>query len=468
MVTTRQMPRLDRIAARGVEFTAHHAVFPTVTRVNAATFVTGVLPARHGLLGNTIYIPSVDPVKTIDTADHEALLGVAARDQSLLTAPTLGQILARAGRRLLVVSSGSSGSALLLSPTPDAGVILHTEFARPDEWRAKSVAMLGPTPAAGLPNAARNRYATDLLLRIGLPEVRPDVVFVWYSDPDTTAHARGLDDPATRESLTLVDGEIGRIEDWLRDQGRLDTTNLIVTSDHGFSTHTGGFDLPGIVKPFVRKLPDGTPDIVTAGGAVHLRGAPDEARLTAIVEALQKQPAVGAIFTRGRAPGDLAGHVMGTLSFDVIGWAHRRAGQNPRLGGLDRWNGTGERRQHHRLGPRRPRQHQPVRGEEHAAGGRARLPRGVGEHDGHRQRRHHADPVAPRRARPRRPADSTGASSARGCAAGKVPCRDATAGGTVVPSRDGAYTVEAHFTTVDGVRYFDSATATRRPAASPR
>ncbi len=71
-------------------------MFPTVTRVNAATFVTGVLPARHGLLGNTIYIPSVDPVKTIDTADHEALLGVAARDRSLLAAPTLGQMLAAA------------------------------------------------------------------------------------------------------------------------------------------------------------------------------------------------------------------------------------------------------------------------------------------------------------------------------------------------------------------------------------
>ena len=328
MVTARQMPRLDRIARRGVEFTAHHAVFPTVTRVNAATFVTGVLPVRHGLLGNTIYIPSVDPVKTIDTADHEALLQVASRDRALLAAPTLGQILARAGKRLLVVSSGSPGSALLLSPTPDAGVILQTEFARPDEWRAKSVAMLGPTPAAGLPNVARNRYATDLLLRIGLPEVRPDVVFVWSSDPDTTAHARGLDDPATRESLQLVDGEIGRIEDWLRDQGRLETTNLIVTSDHGFSAHTGGFDLAGIVRPFIRKLPDGTPDIVIAGGAVHLRGQPDDARMTAIVEALQKQPAVGAIFTRGKTPGDLAGQVMGTLSFDVIGWAHRRAARS--------------------------------------------------------------------------------------------------------------------------------------------
>ena len=97
-----------RLASRGVRFTAHHAVYPTVTRVNAATFVTGVLPARHGLLGNSIYIPSVDPVRPIDTADHEALLKVAAAEGQLLTAPTLGQMLATAGKRLLVVSSGSS------------------------------------------------------------------------------------------------------------------------------------------------------------------------------------------------------------------------------------------------------------------------------------------------------------------------------------------------------------------------
>ena len=206
-------------------------------------------------------------------------------------------MLATAGKRLLVVSSGSSGSALLLSPTDDAGVILHTEFARPAAWRDKAVAMLGPTPAAALPNAARNRYATDLLLRIGFPEVRPDVVFLWYSDPDTTAHARGLDAAETRASLTAVDAEIGRVEDWLRAQGRLEATNLIVTSDHGFSTHTGGFDLPALVTPFVRAMPDGTPDIVTAGGAVHFRGDIDPGRVATLVDALQRHPAVGAIFT---------------------------------------------------------------------------------------------------------------------------------------------------------------------------
>lgn len=317
-VTPAGMPRLHALASRGVRFTRHHAVFPTVTRVNAATFVTGVLPSRHGLLGNSIYIPSADPLRPIDTADHEALLKVAATDGQLLTAPTLGQMLAKAGKRLLVVSSGSSGSALLLSPTDDAGTVLHTEFARPASWRAKSVALLGPTPAAGLPNAARNRYATDLLLRIGLPEVRPDVVFVWYSDPDTTAHARGLDAPETRAALAAVDVEIGRVEDWLRAEGRLAATNLLVTSDHGFVTHTGGFDLAALVKPFVRTLSNGTPDIVVAGGAIHFRTPPDDARLAALVTALQRSPAVGAIFTR-------RGPVRGTLAFDLIGWGHPRA-----------------------------------------------------------------------------------------------------------------------------------------------
>jgi arylsulfatase A-like enzyme len=325
-VTPVQMPRLHALATRGVRFTAHHAVFPTVTRVNAATFVTGVMPARHGLLGNSIYIPSADPVRPIDTADHEALLTVARTEGALLTAPTIGQMLAKAGQRFLVVSSGSSGSALLLSPTDDAGVILHTEFARPDSWHAKATALLGPTPMAGLPNAARNRYATDLLLRIGFPEVRPDVVFVWYSDPDTTAHALGLGDARTAASLTAVDGEIGRIEDWLSAQGLLAATNILVTSDHGFVTHTGGFDLPALVKPFIRPMPDGTPDIVVAGGAIHVRAVADEARLAKIVEVLQQAPAVGAIFTRypDRA---LRAFNRGTLSFDHIGWDHPRAGE---------------------------------------------------------------------------------------------------------------------------------------------
>src|SRR6266487_3848737 len=59
-VTPALMPRLARLGQRGIVFTAHHSVFPTVTRVNASSMVTGAYPETHGLLGNTIYIPPVN------------------------------------------------------------------------------------------------------------------------------------------------------------------------------------------------------------------------------------------------------------------------------------------------------------------------------------------------------------------------------------------------------------------------
>ena len=41
-VTAEVMPRLTAIGRRGIVFNAHHSVFPTVTRVNASSMVTGV------------------------------------------------------------------------------------------------------------------------------------------------------------------------------------------------------------------------------------------------------------------------------------------------------------------------------------------------------------------------------------------------------------------------------------------
>ena len=327
-VTPTVMPRLVRLGERGTVFREHHAVFPTVTRVNAPSFVTGAYPETHGLMGNTIYIPSVSATKSLGTGDRENLEAVERADGKLLTAPALGEILERAGKKLLVVSSGSSGSALLLNHLAPrtGGAIVHTEFARPPELSARVAGKLGPPPPAGLPNAARNRHAVDAYLMFGLDDPRPDVTFMWLSDPDTTAHARGMEAAVTRESLALVDAEIGRVEDAIQAKGLSARTNVIVTSDHGFSTHQGGFNLATVLEPFVRKLPDGSPDIVTAEGAIYLRGSRDAARVGAIVDALQRTPAIGAIFTRPRATGEAEGVVPGTLSFDVARWNHARAG----------------------------------------------------------------------------------------------------------------------------------------------
>lgn len=332
-VTTELMPRLVRLGQRGIVFNAHHSVFPTVTRVNAASFATGTYPETHGLLGNAVYVPSVNATRSLDTGARENLEAIARADAPLLTAPSLGEILQRAGKKLLAVGSGTSGAAFLLNHTVASGAIIHHEFTRPAGLGAHVIEKLGPPPAHATPNAAQNRRAVDAYLTIGLDEIHPDVTLMWISDPDTTAHSHGIGAPATRDALKLVDAEIGRIEDTLQSRGQLARTNLIVISDHGFTTHTGTLRLEALVDPFVRTMPDGSRDIAVAEGAIYLRAeGNDVARVAAIVAALQRRPEVGAIFTRPPArsgpegPRGPGGVVPGTLSFDVARWNHARAG----------------------------------------------------------------------------------------------------------------------------------------------
>ena len=326
-VTPDVMPRLARVGERGIVFTAHHSVFPTVTRVNGSSLVTGSYPETHGLLGNSVYIPAVSPTRVLDTGAREDLEAVERAAGHVLTAPSLGELLEGAGKRLAGFSSGSTGSAYLLNQAARNRAIVHNDYALPEDLADRVLKRLGPAPAHATPNIAQHRRAIDAYLAFGVDDLRADAAIIWLNDPDTTAHAKGIGSPTTREALAGVDAEIGRLEDALRARGVLERTNILVTSDHGFSTHTGGFQLRGLLEPFVQKMPDGSPDIVVAEGAIHFRGNPDHARVTRVVAALQEHAEVGAIFTRPRPGGGAEGIVPGTLSFDVARWNHARAGE---------------------------------------------------------------------------------------------------------------------------------------------
>jgi hypothetical protein len=325
-VTPARMPRLVRLGQRGVVFTAHHSVFPTVTRVNASSMATGAYPESHGLLGNTVYIPAVNAVKGLDTGSRENLEAIARASGPLLTAPSLGEILPAAGKTVFVSGSGTSGAAFLLNHTA-SGAIVHQEFTRPASLAAHVVETLGAAPASAMPNAALNTRAVDAYLTLGLGEIHPDLAMMWISDPDHTAHNKGIGSEITNEALRLVDGEIGRIEDGLRAKGLADRTNIIVISDHGFSTHNDHLKLAALVAPFAKPLPDGSPDLVVTEGAINFRGAVEPARVAAIVAMLQKHPPAGAIFTRPKPGGGVEGRVAGTLSFDVARWNHPRSAE---------------------------------------------------------------------------------------------------------------------------------------------
>jgi arylsulfatase A-like enzyme len=324
-VTAAVMPNLTALGKRGVVFNRHHSVYPTVTRVNASSLSTGAYPEAHGLMGNAVFFPKVDPGRFLDTADRNNLLKIEASEGRLLTAPTLGESLQAAGRQMLVVSSGSSGSAFLNNHRLAGGAILHHQYVLPPQL-AEDMKILGPAPGADAPRGALDRYAVDAFLQVGLPRIDPSVTVMWLSDLDSTAHDEGVGAPDTVRVLRAVDGEIGRIEDGLKAAGLFDSYDIWVTSDHGFSTHTGAIDLNTLLRPFAATLDDGSPRIVTGGGAIYVRDG-DLAAVAAIAALLQKTRGVGAIFTREAKPGSDDGSVPGTLSFHAARWSHDRSAQ---------------------------------------------------------------------------------------------------------------------------------------------
>jgi hypothetical protein len=324
-VTPEVTPRLAELRSRGSWGAEHHAVFPTLTRVNAPSMATGVRPGTHGLMENSIFVPELEGGVTISTGDAEALRRAeAAIGTPLLSAPDLAQLLHPLGKRLMVASSGSSGSAYLLNHATPSGPVVNTELVLPESLVGAVEARLGPPPPPARPNLERNRRAVDAFFQWGVEELEADVVLMWLSDPDNTAHAEGVGTPSTLEAIRAVDAEVGRIVDSLAVAGLLEQTDLIITSDHGFSTHIGTIRTDQFLVARGLKASLDSRDVVVAGGGIHvLEGG--EARVLAIAEALRGEPWVGALFSRGVTPDALEGWVPGTLSYASIRYDHPRA-----------------------------------------------------------------------------------------------------------------------------------------------
>jgi len=150
-VTPDVMPNVHALGQRGVVCTNHHAVYPTVTRVNSTSFATGCYPAKHGLMGNAVYFPSVDPDKGFSTGSAENLIRIAeAIDERLVTRPSIAEVLEQHGKKYLAVSSGSSGSAYLLNHMVRGGGLINVDLVLPESLQATVDEVLGPVPDEAL------------------------------------------------------------------------------------------------------------------------------------------------------------------------------------------------------------------------------------------------------------------------------------------------------------------------------
>ena len=328
-ITAEDTPTLVRLRAEGVELVNSHAVFPTVTRVNAAAIATGTQPGTNGLVGNQMVVPAVDERRAFDTGNYRNLLTLdRATGGRVLQAATLAERLHARGLALAGVSSGSTGSAFLLNPKSTEGVgALVNGYLDPGKTVAYPAAVsdaildrFGPAPVKG-PGGARFDAAVNWTQRVlreyVLPELAPDVVINWLTEPDHSQHHVGVGSPAAREALRNGDREIAQVLAGL-DAG---ATSVLVVSDHGFTTNSAGVDVAGaLIEAKLKAAADSTDVILASSGqavALHVEGH-DAERVARLARFVRAQDWGGVIFS--------AGPVEGAFPLELINVANRERG----------------------------------------------------------------------------------------------------------------------------------------------
>jgi len=311
-------PRIRELQKGGVTFSHHHAVFPTVTRVNSASIATGCLPERHGLVENFLYLPELIPGETIDTGSHVKLRVInRLTGGNLLEVPTLTQSVTNAGMTVAVVTSSSSGACFLQNPE-GVGLTVNPAFQCPEGTEVLD--RFGPPPSKECPGERLNEWITVIMTEHVIPELKPNLGVIWFCDPDNTQHEFGLGAAESQMAACIVDRCVGRVIDAVHKSGADDYTNIIIMSDHGWISHSAPLQVAEALS--AAGLGD---DVVIAGQGVYQNNGTD---LPDIVDCLISVEGMGALFTREGLPG--------SLPYDLIGYDHHRS---PDVLFTSAWNG---------------------------------------------------------------------------------------------------------------------------------
>lgn len=334
MVTPENTPNFLRLAQRGVHFNQHHSVFPTATRVNISSLVTGAYSGTHGIVNNAIFEPAISSETWVDLGKYDVVEAADAYFQGqLLCTPSLGEVLSDHGDTMMAISSGTTGSNRLMHhKVKSIGGIGFSAHGIPacypaDEAEAV-VAKFGPAPEMGLPDSARAEYITNIFLQHLFPRHRPRVTILWFSDPDKTYHALGIGSPESLAAIRAVDRQLGRILDWAYEPEQSGRVNVLALSDHGHVTVRDKVSvneaLSADVTPAGRgHYTDQVAVVPSLTGEIHVHNH-DPELVSRIAQWLMSQPWCGSVFTRGK--NEVEGLVPGTLARSLVGNDHARSG----------------------------------------------------------------------------------------------------------------------------------------------
>ena len=280
IVTPQTAPAMADVRDKGVNFKNSHSLFPTFTTANASAMATGHYLGDTGDFSNTIFtgypvevvggtvvpflendavLGSVDEHFGGDYLNEETLLKLA-RDKGYSTASMgkLGPTLIfdhtdradRPGLHSIVIddSTGDRNGVPLSDEMKDALTKASLPLATPsrgDNGKAGDA----KTPGTVVPNTTQQAYFADVATKVVLPMFKernkPFVLVFWSRDPDGSQHNNGdslnaiipgINGPTSLAGIRNADNNLAQLRQALDDLGLAASTNIIISSDHGFST----------------------------------------------------------------------------------------------------------------------------------------------------------------------------------------------------------------------------------------
>ncbi|MDQ6622938.1 MAG: alkaline phosphatase family protein [Verrucomicrobiota bacterium] len=361
-VTAEDAPNLTQLAQSGVRFRKHHSVYPSLTSVNAAALATGVYPNRSGMIANWAFRPEISGGKLARMDAPETIRkGDDVSGGKYLAAPTIAELVRARGGRVEI--TGTKTASLLhdrrntvAARAVGGSVTLFAGTTLPEAALAPIVKLLGPFPTADeIPNTAEDAWTTRALTEVLWSEGVPEFSLLWMSDPDRSQHATA---PGTNDSLGAiksVDTDLGVVLRALEAKGVRAQTDVLLASDHGFSTIAHAVDVAGLLREDGFNLADESVSTLARGqvrvagnGGLNLYyvGEHDAATIARLVETLQQTDFTSVIFTREPIAGTFPmsqAHLKINPGPDVIAtfqWSDQRSANG--VAGMIDANGSGD------------------------------------------------------------------------------------------------------------------------------
>jgi arylsulfatase A-like enzyme len=234
---------------------------------------------------------------------------------------------------MVAVSSGSTGSAILLAPKAPrgTGTVINGDFfpgtqvAYPPAISDTVLKRFGAAPKKGgatMPFSTSVDWSMEVLREYVLAELKPAVVFTWMTEPDHIQHGLGAGAPESVAAIRNDDRQLALVLQKLETLGVREKTNIMIVSDHGFAQTVHNVNVGrALVDAGLVPAAESDELVIASSGqavALHVKGR-GSARIAAVAEFLQKQPWCGVVFTaakKGGAPHE--GTVGGTFSLEYV------------------------------------------------------------------------------------------------------------------------------------------------------